>query len=81
MNLNKFQKVYIPKAKNLLERYGFRYTNNGSSTSEDAEYMCSSRNKLEQIQAVNNELYQRYASEMAERAKQSQPSPEPIAEE
>lgn len=67
MKLNKFRKVHIPRNRDLLARYGLRFTNQGASVPDDARSVDFSRNKLDNFMTVQNEIYQNYAREQNER--------------
>lgn len=65
MNLNVFKRVHLPRNKDLLSRYGLRYTSKGTS-SDDAMFLNQSRNKLDRLRMVSEEMYRNYAHEQAE---------------
>lgn len=67
MKLNKFRKVHIPRNRDLLARYGLRFTNQGASVPDDARRADFSRNKLDNFMTVQHEIYQNYAREQNER--------------
>lgn len=66
MRLNKFQKVHLPRVRDLVGRYGLRESVVNAPSEQEVDF---TRNKLDNCRRIQQEVYESYAREEAERAR------------
>lgn len=83
MRLNKFQKVHLPRVRDLVGRYGLRESVVPVPSEQEVDF---TRNKLDNCRRIQQEVYESYAREEAERARSAgavsdRPDSEPVLED